>query len=209
MGSLMGGWDSPVYDPTTVKYQRNKSATKEEIEAYWRSKKKDEEERPKAISDTLMKSDEESILKEPEGKIQRSNSVPLSSATDGLLDTGTETSLEKLVTKTGWYISPSVDIVLCNIAHILWTRCTSGFLNEPREGTGGWLSAIQVQNFPDLRDAGRKQPQWASLDVQMYEILDDKAKGQSEANRRTSCLVKCKMGKTRGYMENECDFVAF
>ncbi|XP_058220801.1 uncharacterized protein LOC131331016 isoform X3 [Rhododendron vialii] len=116
MGSLMGGWDSPVYDPTTVKFQRNKSATKEEIEAYWRSKKKDEEERPKAISDTLMKSDEESILKEPERKIQRSNSVPLSSATDGhLLDTGTETSLEKLITKSGW-----------------WTRCTSAFLNEPR-----------------------------------------------------------------------------
>ncbi|KAF7141475.1 hypothetical protein RHSIM_Rhsim06G0031500 [Rhododendron simsii] len=116
MGSLMGGWDSPVYDPTTVKYQRNKSATKEEIEAYWRSKKKDEEERPKAISDTLMKSDEESIPKEPERKIQRSNSVPLSSATDGrLLDTGPETSLEKPITKSGW-----------------WTRCTSGFLNEPR-----------------------------------------------------------------------------
>ncbi|KAI8549652.1 hypothetical protein RHMOL_Rhmol06G0041600 [Rhododendron molle] len=94
MGSLMGGWDSPVYDPTTVKFRRNKSATKEEIEAYWRSKKKDEEECP-------MKSNEESVPKEPERKIQRSNSVPLSSSTDGPPDTVTETSLEKLVTKTG------------------------------------------------------------------------------------------------------------
>ncbi|KAG5535563.1 hypothetical protein RHGRI_023359 [Rhododendron griersonianum] len=64
-----------------------------------------------------------------------------------------------------------------------------------REGTGGWLSAIQVQNFPDLVVAGRKQAQRASLVVQMYEILVDKAKGQSEANGRTSCLAKCKNGQ--------------
>ncbi|XP_058220802.1 uncharacterized protein LOC131331017 [Rhododendron vialii] len=114
MGSLMAGWDSPVQDPKTVKIQRNKSATKEEIEAYWRSKKKDEEEHLRAIPDMLTKSSEESKLKEPERKLQRSSSVPLSNTKDGLLDMGTETSFEKLIKKNGW-----------------WTRCTSAFLNEP------------------------------------------------------------------------------
>jgi hypothetical protein len=60
-----------------------------------------------------------------------------------------------------------------------------------REGTGGWLSAIQAQNFPDLVVPGRKQAQRASLAVQMHGILDDKAKGQSGANGRTSCLANC------------------
>ncbi|KAK4782311.1 hypothetical protein SAY86_016413 [Trapa natans] len=44
MGSLMAGWDSPVQDPKDVELQRNRSFTKEEIEAYWRSKKKAEDE---------------------------------------------------------------------------------------------------------------------------------------------------------------------
>jgi len=78
-----------------VRFQRNKSETKEEIEAYWRSMKKDEEEHLGATS-------EESILKEPERKIQRSSSVP--SSKEGLLDVGTETSLEKLIKKNGWYV---------------------------------------------------------------------------------------------------------
>jgi len=103
------GWDSPVLDPETVRFQRNKSETKEEIEAYWRSMKKDEEE---ATSETLTENSEESILKEPERKIQRSSSVP--SSKEGLLDVGTETSLEKLIKKNGW-----------------WTRSNSAFLNEP------------------------------------------------------------------------------
>ncbi|KAH7850057.1 hypothetical protein Vadar_027228 [Vaccinium darrowii] len=114
MGSLMAGWDSPVHDPRTVRIQRNKSETKEEIEAYWRSKKKDEEEHLRAISDMLTKNSGESTIKEPERKIQRSSSVPLPRTEEGLLDVGTETSLEKLIKKNGW-----------------WTRSNSAFLNEP------------------------------------------------------------------------------
>ncbi|KAH7849792.1 hypothetical protein Vadar_023021 [Vaccinium darrowii] len=112
MGSLMAGWDSPVLDPETVRFQRNKSETNEEIEAYWRSMKKDEEEHLGATSETLTENSEESIIKEPERKIQRSSSVP--SSKEGLLDVGTETSLEKLIKKNGW-----------------WTRSNSAFLNEP------------------------------------------------------------------------------
>ncbi|XP_010536343.1 PREDICTED: uncharacterized protein LOC104811375 [Tarenaya hassleriana] len=57
MGSLMAGWDSPVDDPKTVK--RTKSFTKEEIEAFWRLKKKTEEEHLQAISKLLDNEDVE------------------------------------------------------------------------------------------------------------------------------------------------------
>ncbi|GFZ10337.1 hypothetical protein Acr_21g0009360 [Actinidia rufa] len=115
MGSLMAGWDSTVQDSTTVKLQRNKSLTKEGIEAYWRSKKKAEEEHLRAISDILItKSSQESMVKEPEIKIQRSTSMPLSKTKEGQLEMETETSLEKRILKNGW-----------------WTRSNSAFLNEP------------------------------------------------------------------------------
>nr|GEY81850.1 integrase, catalytic region, zinc finger, CCHC-type, peptidase aspartic, catalytic [Tanacetum cinerariifolium] len=39
MGSLMGGWDSHVYDPKSIHLERNKSTTRDEIATYWRSKK--------------------------------------------------------------------------------------------------------------------------------------------------------------------------
>ncbi|XP_074579194.1 uncharacterized protein LOC141835719 [Curcuma longa] len=44
MGSLMAGWSSPFRDPEHAKFQRNKSLTREEIDAYWRSTSKNEEE---------------------------------------------------------------------------------------------------------------------------------------------------------------------
>ncbi|KAF7140417.1 hypothetical protein RHSIM_Rhsim06G0031400 [Rhododendron simsii] len=46
----------------------------------------------------------ESIRKEPERKIQRSSSVPLSNAKEGLPDMGIETSLKKLIKKNRWYV---------------------------------------------------------------------------------------------------------
>ncbi|KAI8548856.1 hypothetical protein RHMOL_Rhmol07G0306500 [Rhododendron molle] len=56
MGSLMAGLNSHVRDPRTVKLERNKSLTKEGIEAYWRSRKKAEEEQETAnISEVEMK----------------------------------------------------------------------------------------------------------------------------------------------------------
>ncbi|XP_010907757.1 uncharacterized protein [Elaeis guineensis] len=44
MGSLMSGWDSPFLDPDTVRLERNRSLTKEEIEIFWKLHKKTEEE---------------------------------------------------------------------------------------------------------------------------------------------------------------------
>ncbi|CAL5384936.1 unnamed protein product [Camellia sinensis] len=118
MGSLMAGWNSTVHDPRTEKFERNRSLTKEEIEAYWVSKKKAEEERLRAIYDISMKStsqiQEKSTVEESERKIQRSSSLPLSNTKDGLLQMETETSFEKLIMKNGW-----------------WIRSNSAFLNEP------------------------------------------------------------------------------
>ncbi|XP_020082184.1 uncharacterized protein LOC109705819 isoform X1 [Ananas comosus] len=44
MGSLMAGWASPVQDERKVQARRNRSLTKEEIEAFRRSQKKGEDE---------------------------------------------------------------------------------------------------------------------------------------------------------------------
>ncbi|XWS21044.1 hypothetical protein CRYUN_Cryun30bG0021400 [Craigia yunnanensis] len=114
MGSLMAGWDSPVSDPTSVIRKRNRSLTKEEIEAYWRSKKKTEEEHLKAISSP---SDSCSRLETPfeecGRKYMRSSSMPLPNTKQGFLDMVAETSLDN-IKKNGW-----------------WTRSNWAFLNEP------------------------------------------------------------------------------
>ncbi|KAF5943225.1 hypothetical protein HYC85_020867 [Camellia sinensis] len=121
MGSLMAGLDSQVPDPRTAEIQRNQSLTNEGIEAYWRSKKKVEEEHLRAISDLLMKSSQqlnyliaivvvkelsvkESIIMESERK--RSSSLPLSNTKESQLEMETDqTILEKLINKNGWYVS--------------------------------------------------------------------------------------------------------
>ncbi|XVF73770.1 hypothetical protein PTKIN_Ptkin13bG0008400 [Pterospermum kingtungense] len=115
MGSLMAGWDSPVSDPTTVIRKRNRSLTKEEIEAYWRSKKKTEEEHLKAI---FSPSDSCNQLETPfekyGSKYTRSSSMPLPNSKQGFVDMDAETSLENIIKKNGW-----------------WTRSSWAFLNEP------------------------------------------------------------------------------
>ena len=104
MGSLMAGWGSPFSDPESVKLQRNRSLTKEEIDAYWRSKRKKEEEHLRDISGSLsptkMASDEEKTF-------GRSRSGPLPSTKDRFLegDDDSETNLEKLIQTHGWWIS--------------------------------------------------------------------------------------------------------
>ncbi|KAK4351959.1 hypothetical protein RND71_027477 [Anisodus tanguticus] len=102
MGSLMAGWDSPVSDPQAMKCRKNKSLTKEEIEAYWRSKKQIEEEHQRYISMLSPQSQkkkanmvfEEAAKKEQE----RLNSAELS-------DLESEESLDQLIKKNGWWTS--------------------------------------------------------------------------------------------------------
>ncbi|BAT77757.1 hypothetical protein LR48_Vigan09g025300 [Vigna angularis] len=50
MGSLMAGWDSPTLDPESATIERNRSLTKEEINAFWTAKKETELEHLRAIS---------------------------------------------------------------------------------------------------------------------------------------------------------------
>ncbi|KAL1813072.1 uncharacterized protein LOC108192889 [Daucus carota subsp. sativus] len=102
MGSLMAGWGSNVQDPAAVKYQRNHSLTRDEIDTYWKSKKQKEEEHNEIVSEETDR---------VEKIYQLSSSVPLSvtKASDNR-----EGSLEKLILKTEW-----------------WMRSNSAFLNEP------------------------------------------------------------------------------
>ncbi|XP_010246920.1 PREDICTED: uncharacterized protein LOC104590085 [Nelumbo nucifera] len=86
MGSLMPGWDSLV-DDRDEKFSRSRSFTKEEIEAYWRSKKKTEKEHLKAISG-LQDQNQEMANMDSGGVLQRSSS---------------ETDLETLMKKMDWW----------------------------------------------------------------------------------------------------------
>ncbi|KAF5740779.1 hypothetical protein HS088_TW11G00857 [Tripterygium wilfordii] len=119
MGSLMAGWDSPANDPKLVKYRRNKSCTKENIESYWRSKKQVEEEHLKAISSSPSASgggQKELTVGDYEAKFQRSSSLPPSTnKKEDFMDMrSSETTLEDIIKKNGW-----------------WRRSNLAFLNEP------------------------------------------------------------------------------
>lgn len=116
MGSLMAGWDSPVPDPKSVKYRKNWSFTKEEIDTYWKLKKKIEEEHLRAIStpsETINK-DDGSHDEDYGVKLKRSSSLPEAKTKQSLMDMETDTNLEELIKKSGW-----------------WTRSNWAFLNEP------------------------------------------------------------------------------
>ncbi|KZV14104.1 hypothetical protein F511_44426 [Dorcoceras hygrometricum] len=89
MGSLMAGWDSPVSDPNSVKLRRNKSLTKERIEAFWSTKKRKEEEHLRDIS-----------LLSP-----RTRNILFEEAEKELSDMESASNLDKLILKNGWWIS--------------------------------------------------------------------------------------------------------
>ncbi|KAJ7966770.1 putative DNA polymerase epsilon catalytic subunit A [Quillaja saponaria] len=116
MGSLMAGWDSPTLDPKSVQLKRNSSLTKEEIKAYWKSRKEVEQQHLRAISDNLSPyaaiQKSSTYDEESEKKFQRSSSLPLARTKENEAD---HTSLDKLkINKNGW-----------------WTRSNWAFLNEP------------------------------------------------------------------------------
>ncbi|KAF5468507.1 hypothetical protein F2P56_012652 [Juglans regia] len=115
MGSLMAGWDSRVQDSKSVAYKRNRSSTRGEIDAYWRAKKKAEEEHLRDICIPLSDSIQEIKFEESGKKLERSKSVPeANTKQQGFMDMETEKSLEKLIMKKAW-----------------WTRSNWAFLNEP------------------------------------------------------------------------------
>jgi hypothetical protein len=119
MGSLMAGWDSPVLDSKTAAYKRNRSFTKDEIEAYWRSQQKTVEEHHNDISrrsDTMNQQEDTSKVLETGRGYEGSSSMLLPNTK---YDVDAETSVVKLIKKNGW-----------------WTRSNWAFLNEPPENEG-------------------------------------------------------------------------
>ncbi|OMO75102.1 hypothetical protein COLO4_26289 [Corchorus olitorius] len=135
MGSLMAGWDSPVEsDPISVIRKRNRSLTKEEIEAYWKSKKQTEEEHLKAISSPSSDHSSnqlETLFEEQGMKYTRSSSLP--NTKQGFLDMDSETNLENIIKKNGW-----------------WTRSNWAFLNEPpvlERPTNSYKAQFHIANL--------------------------------------------------------------
>ncbi|KAF8022810.1 hypothetical protein BT93_F0352 [Corymbia citriodora subsp. variegata] len=122
MGSLMAGWDSPVLDPKHVAHQRNRSFTKEEIEAYGRSKKeKAEEELRNAQSDGTQ----EMVFEESARKYEGSNSLP--AELEG------EMTWENIINNKGW-----------------WTRSNWAFLNELpvfERSNNNYVSQFHITNL--------------------------------------------------------------
>ena len=115
----MSGWDSLVRDPKAVKFQRNRSLTKEEIDTYWRSKKKKEEQHPPNLSHGDDDQAKANTGEQSDKNYNRSSSFPPPSIRKGnLVDTLDphchQERMEKLLKKNGWWISSN------------WA-----FLNEP------------------------------------------------------------------------------
>ncbi|XP_020231443.1 uncharacterized protein LOC109811997 [Cajanus cajan] len=131
MGSLMAGWYSTHMDPKSATLKRNRSLTKDEIDAYWKSKKKIEEEHLKAIS-SLSDTIQVSKYTEPEKKLQKSMTMPVTRTRDHV-SMDIDTSLEQLIKKNGW-----------------WTKSSWAFLNEPpviEAASNKYTSQFHVANL--------------------------------------------------------------
>ncbi|KAI4336870.1 hypothetical protein L6164_015348 [Bauhinia variegata] len=116
MGSLMAGWDCPTLDPKSARLQRNRSLTKEEIDAYWKSKKEKEEEHLRAIStlsDTLLREHARRHV-DAENKFNKSSAINLTHIRENSAVVNLDTNLEEFIKKNGW-----------------WTKSSWAFLNEP------------------------------------------------------------------------------
>ncbi|XP_004499169.1 uncharacterized protein [Cicer arietinum] len=113
MGSLMAGWGSSSIDPKSATLKRNRSLTKDEIDAYWKSKKKTEEEHLRAISN-MSETIQASKYNDPEKKLEKSMTMPVAHVKDSFNMNLLDTSLEQLIKKNDW-----------------WTKSSWAFLNEP------------------------------------------------------------------------------
>ncbi|CAN4122865.1 unnamed protein product [Withania somnifera] len=127
----MAGWDSPVSDPQAMKYRKNKSLTKEEIEAYWRSKKQIEEEHQRYISMLSPQSQKQAsnVFEEAaKAEEERLNSKELS-------DLSSEESLDQLIKKNGWWISSN------------WAHLNEPPVKEPEGAAYKYVSQFHVANM--------------------------------------------------------------
>ncbi|KAJ1384957.1 hypothetical protein SESBI_42106 [Sesbania bispinosa] len=131
MGSLMAGWDSHNFDnPESASFERNRSITQEEIDAFWKSKKEIEDEHLKALSNLSQTIQASKI--EDSGKFEKSCTVPLARIKESL-GVGVDTSLDQLIKKNCW-----------------WTKSNWAFLNEPpvtEAASNKYASQFHVANL--------------------------------------------------------------
>ncbi|KAG4391896.1 hypothetical protein GLYMA_04G030900v4 [Glycine max] len=99
MGSLMAGWDSLILDPESATIERNRSLTKEEINAYWRVKKETELEHLRAMS-KLSETIQARKFEDSENS-HKSSTVTLASIKESLGMDVDQKSLEQLIKKNG------------------------------------------------------------------------------------------------------------
>ncbi|XP_015072236.1 uncharacterized protein LOC107016261 [Solanum pennellii] len=126
MGSLMAGWDSPVSDPQAMKLRTNKSLTKREIDAYWRSKKLIEEEHQKYISTLSPRSQKQANIVFEEAT---------KTAEESLSNLENEESLDQLIKKNGWWISSN------------WAHLNEPPVEEPEGPAYKYVSQFHVANM--------------------------------------------------------------
>ncbi|CAL0319003.1 unnamed protein product [Lupinus luteus] len=122
-------WDSSTLDPKSATLERNQSLTKEEINAFWRTKKKIEEEHLRAVSKL---SENIQVSKYKEIEKFHSSTVPLARIKESL-DMDADTNLEQLIKKNGW-----------------WTKSRWAFLNEPpimEAASNKYASQFHVPNL--------------------------------------------------------------
>ncbi|XP_010936690.1 uncharacterized protein [Elaeis guineensis] len=145
MGSLMAGWNTPVQDPKAVRYQRNRSLTRGEIDAYWKSKKKTEEEHLRELFGFVENNQEKNICQGSGEKLQRSSSLPLTDRRESSLNSIFKSDDEKNEKTNCW-----------------WTRSHWAFLNEPpvtaMEGPSyKYASQYHVANFGSSKAVGNSE----------------------------------------------------
>ncbi|KAH7682757.1 hypothetical protein IHE45_05G142200 [Dioscorea alata] len=144
MGSLMAGWNSSFKDQKYVMYQRNKSLTRGEIDAYWKSKKKTEEEHLGELSGSKSNT-QESSYEESKGRMQRSSSLPLVEKREILSKYGAKPDEEKF----------------SKINSCWWTRSNWAFLNEPpvvtTEGPHKYVSQYNVTEIGNAKGVNKPQ----------------------------------------------------
>ncbi|CAJ1973297.1 unnamed protein product [Sphenostylis stenocarpa] len=137
MGSLMAGWHSPTLDPESATNERNRSLTKEQIDAYWSTKEETESEHLKSIS-KLSETIQTRKLEDSENS-RRSTTVTLNRI---------EESLDKdFVKKNCW-----------------WTKSSWAFLNEPpvmEASSKNYASQFHVANLRSTK--ARKSATMGSL----------------------------------------------
>ncbi|GJN22804.1 hypothetical protein PR202_gb10403 [Eleusine coracana subsp. coracana] len=122
MGSLMAGWDSPVLGDNKVRARRNRSLTKEEVESFWKQRRKSEDGGEVTSPGTLS----------PFGSLEKSRSSPLARGGIKVETDGTGSSSPPAARVEGFLgVADDGEGESPSKSRDWWTRSSWAFLNEP------------------------------------------------------------------------------